>query len=193
MLQVPGIGPCIARLHASNRKNACWRCGGASHAAKECLTCTDLCIGDLLETAVWFFWVEVAGLRVYRCYFSPSDLFEIFETQILPLEESLRESSGWSLIAGDFNSKSPEWGEARLDRRGILVGEIVARNDLIILNRGRDFTFSRGAGGPIIDLTISAPRLASRIGDWCVLEIVILSSHQCSEFSFQERSHPVNT
>ena len=36
-----------------------------------------------------------------------------------------------------FNSKSPEWGEARLDRSGILVGEMVARNDLIVLNRGR--------------------------------------------------------
>ena len=76
-----------------------------------------------------------------------------------------------------FVSKSPEWGEARLDRRGILVGEMVARNDLILLNRGRDFTFRRGAGGSIIDLTIAVPRLASRIGDWCVLEIITLSDH----------------
>ena len=75
------------------------------------------------------------------CYFSPNDPFEIFETQILHLEESLREASGQSLIAGDFNSKSSKWGEARLDRRGILVGEVVARNDPIVLNRGRDFTF----------------------------------------------------
>ena len=95
----------------------------------------------------------------------PSDPFEIFETQILLLEESLREASGRFLIAGDFNSKSPEWKEARLDRRGILVGEMVARNALIVLNRGRDFTFRRKAGGSIIDLTIAAPRLDSRIGD----------------------------
>ena len=80
-------------------------------------------------------------MRVYSCYFSPNDPFEIFETQILLLEESLREASGRTLIAGDCNSKSPEWGEARLDRRGILVGEMAARNDLIVLNRGRDFTF----------------------------------------------------
>ena len=120
---------------------------------------------------------------MYSCYFSPSDPFEIFKTQILSPEESLRESSGWSLIAGDFNNNWPEWREVRLDGRGSMVGEMVARNDLIILNRGRDFTFSRGAGGPIIDLTISAPRLASRIDDWCVLEIVILSSHQCSALS----------
>ena len=127
------------------------------------------------------------------CYFSPNDPLEIFETQILLLEESLREASGQSLIAGDFNSKSLEWGEDRLDRRGILVGEMVARNDLIVLNRGRDFTIRRGAGGSIIDLTITAPRLTSRIGDWCVIDVITLSDHQCIEFSIQERSHPVNT
>ena len=104
-------------------------------------------------------------MRVYSCYFSPNDPLEIFETQILLLEVNLREASGRSLIAGDFNSKSPEWGEARLDRREILVGEMVARNALIVLNQGRDLTFRRGAGESIIDLTIATPRLASRIGD----------------------------
>ena len=90
--------------------------------------------GDFLETDAGFVWVEVEGVRVYSCYFSPNDPFEIFETQILLLEESLKEASWRSLIAGDFNSKSPERGEARLDGRGILVGEMVARNDLIVLN-----------------------------------------------------------
>ena len=86
---------------------------------------------------------------------------------ILLLEEILREASGRSLIAGDFNSKSPEWGKAHLDRRGILACKMVARNDLIVLNKGRKFTFRRGAGGggSITDLTIAAPCLASRIGD----------------------------
>ena len=76
-----------------------------------------------------------------------------------------------------------------MDRRGILVGKMVARNDLIVLNRGRNFTFRRGAmGGGVINLTISA----SRIGDWCVLKVITLSDHRCIEFSIQERSHPVN-
>ena len=56
-------------------------------------------------------------MRVYSCYFSPNDPFKVFETQILLLEESLSQAVGWSLIGGDFNSKSPEWGEARPDRR----------------------------------------------------------------------------
>ena len=102
---------------------------------------------------------------MYSCYFSPNGPFEIFETQIPLLDESIKDASGRSLIAGDFNSKSPEWGEARLDRGGILVGEMVARNEMNVLNRGRDFTFRQGAAGCTIDLTISAPRVASRIGD----------------------------
>ena len=80
----------------------------------------DLSIGDFLETDAGFVSVEVARVRVYSCYFSPNDPFEIFETQILLLKESLREASGRSLIVGDFNSKSPEWGEARLAMGGNL-------------------------------------------------------------------------
>ena len=99
---------------------------------------------------------------MYSCYFSPGDPFEVFETQILLLEVRLSESVERSLIGGDFNSKSPEWGVTRLNRRGILVGKMVASNDLIVLNQGKEFTLRRGAGGSIIDLTIAAPRLKDR-------------------------------
>ena len=108
-------------------KDALWRAG--------ILVCnSDLGIGDFLKSEGEFVWVEVAGMRVCSCYFSAGDPFEVFKTQIFHLEESLREASGLSLIAGDSKSKSREWGEARLDMRGILVGEIVARNALIVLN-----------------------------------------------------------
>ena len=55
------------------------------------LVCSpDLSIVDFLEFDAGFVWVEVAKVRVYSCYFSPNDPFEIFETQILLVEESLR-------------------------------------------------------------------------------------------------------
>ena len=122
----------------------------------------------------------MAGVRGYSCYFSPGDPLAVFET-------------GRILIAGDFNSKLPEWEETSLDRREILVSEMVSRNDLIVLNRGREMAFRRGAVGLIINLMFTALRLASRIGDWCVLSVTTLSDHQCIEFSIQEPSHPVNT
>ena len=169
----------------------------ASRRAGILVLSPDLSIEDFLETDAGFLWVEVAWVRVYSCYFTPNDPFEIFETQILLLEESLREARGRSLITVDFNSKSPELGEARLDRRGILVGEMAATNDLIVLNRGRDFTFRRGGGGgggaSIMDLTFAAPRLAPSIADWCFLQVISLSDHQCIEFNIREWNHPVNT
>ena len=79
---------------------------------------------------------------------------------ILFVKESLSQAIGLTLIASDFNSKSADREKACLDRRGILIGEMVARNDLTVLKRGREMTFRRGAKGSIIDLTIAAPRLA---------------------------------
>ena len=99
-------------------ENSAWY-QDASRKAGTLVCSPDLSIGDFLENDAGFVWVEVAGVRVYSCYFSLNDSFETFQTQILLREESLREASGRSLIAGDFKSKSPEWGEVHLDRRGI--------------------------------------------------------------------------
>ena len=88
-------------------ENSVW-CQDASRRAGILVLSPDLNIGDFLETDAGFVWVEVSRVRVYSCYLSPNDPSEIFETQILLLEESLREASGRSLIAGDFNSNLPE-------------------------------------------------------------------------------------
>ena len=121
-------------------ENSAWYQDASKRAG--ILVCSpDLSIGDFMETDAGFVWVEVLGVPVYSCYFSPNDPFDIFERQILLLDQSLKEASGRSLIAGEFNSKSPECGKSRLDRRGIMVGEMVTRNELIVLNRSRDFTF----------------------------------------------------
>ena len=43
------------------------------------LVCSpDLSIGNFLKTDAGFVWVKVEGVRVYSCYFSPNDPFEIF-------------------------------------------------------------------------------------------------------------------
>ena len=80
-------------------ENSAWY-QGSSRRAGILVFSPDLSIGDFLETDAGFVWVEVAGVRVYTCYVFPDDPFEIFETQILLLEENLREASGRSLIAG---------------------------------------------------------------------------------------------
>ncbi|XP_043470225.1 uncharacterized protein LOC122503663 [Leptopilina heterotoma] len=147
-----------------------------------------LAIGKFLETGDGFVWVEVAGVRIYSCYFSPNDPLAKFDTEILSLEESLKTCVGDVLIAGDFNSKSPEWGETRLDRRGTLVTDMISANGLVVLNRGKEFTFRRGVSGFILDLTIASPRLARRTSEWRVLDEETMSDHQYIEFLVSEEN-----
>ena len=67
-------------------ENSAWFQNASRRAA--ILVCSpDLSVGDFLESDAGFVWLEVAGVRVYSCFFSPGDPFEVFETQILLLEE----------------------------------------------------------------------------------------------------------
>ena len=81
----------ISEQHKWSENSAWYQ--DASRRAGILVCSLDWSIGDFLETDAGFVWMEVAGVRVYSCYFSPSDPFEIFKTQILLLEESLRDFS----------------------------------------------------------------------------------------------------
>ena len=114
-------------------------------------TCNAICAGSFDVLAeIGFFQFVLNKITIYRgnrgvqwpcCkhpitnYFSSNDPFEIFEIQIFLFEKSFHEAVWRVLIAGDFNGKSLECGEVRLHRRGILVSEMVARNDPIVFNR----------------------------------------------------------
>ena len=78
----------ISEQHKWSENSASYE--DASRRAGILVCSPNLGIGDFLETDTRFVWVEVAGVRVYSCYFSPNDPFEISETQILLLEDSLK-------------------------------------------------------------------------------------------------------
>ena len=78
----------------------------------------DLSIGDFLEVDAGFVWVEMAGVRVDSCFFSPNDPFAIFETKIIPLEEGLASDRlvGGSLLRATLivsrpSGAKPAWTE----------------------------------------------------------------------------------
>ena len=57
-------------------ENSAWY-PDASRRAGILVCSAELSIWDFLETHAGFVWVEVAGVRVYSCYVSPNDPFEI--------------------------------------------------------------------------------------------------------------------
>lgn len=146
----------------------------------------DIAIRNYCNTAKGYTWVEVEGLRIYSCYFSPNDPLETLTAELEHLEDSFGTVKGEMLIAGDFNSKSPEWGSLTTDKRGALVTCMMARKNLIVHNHGGITTFRRGETGSIIDLTLTTEKLARRLQRWQVLEETTLSDHQYIEFDVQE-------
>lgn len=159
----------------------CWFQDVSGRAAISVLN-RELRVKEVGEQASNFVWIDVGGMRIYSCYFSPNDQNEEFARQLDELEESLRMARCELLIAGDFNCKSPEWGSRRLDARGALLSEMIARLDLVILNEGNDFTFRRGDTGSVIDITLSTGGVAAGASAWRVLEEITLSDHQYIEF-----------
>ena len=102
----------ISEQHKWSENSAWYQ--DASRRAGILVCSPDLSIRDYLETNAGFVCVEVAGVRVYSCYFSPNDTFKIFETQILLLKESLKGASGRTLIAvtltvSRLSGEKPVW------------------------------------------------------------------------------------
>lgn len=99
------------------------------------------------------------------------------------LEASVRTSSGPVVVSGDFNSKSPEWGSPRKDRRGRALADLIATLGLAVRNEGGKPTFVRGASESHLDLTLATQAAIANITDWTVMEEETLSLHMYIVFN----------
>lgn len=88
--------------------------------------------------------VKIDGITIFSCYASPNQDVGELEEFLDSLGERLKVSLEASIIAGDFNAKSPLWGGT--DNRGQTIMNWMAMHDLAILNRGSIPTFRRHSG-----------------------------------------------
>lgn len=124
-----------------------------------------------------FVWVQTNSVTIFACYISPNSTEQTFSTFLAEISSAIQKA-GPSLVVGDFNAKSRIWGPKRGDRRGNLVAEWVARESLVIHNRGDAPTFRRNNQVSYIDLTISSASIANRVTNWKVDdETETLSDH----------------
>jgi len=101
-----------------------------------------------------------------------------FETFLVGLEASVRTATGPVVVSGDFNSKSPEWGSPREDRRGRALADLIAAPGLAVRNEGGQPTFVRGASELHLDLTLATQAAIGNITDWAVMKEETLSLHR---------------
>lgn len=143
-----------------------------------------------------FRWIEVGGIRVYSCYWSPNTDFASFENFLDRLETSIRSSESPVLVAGDFNAKSPEWGDHREDQKGRLLADWLASLNLSVCNQGDKPTFSRvhetGVSRSHIDITLVTESLNHTVCDWKVLDRYTASLHRYITFTVTLDTQPYN-
>lgn len=132
-----------------------------------------------------YVWIEMNDVRYYSCYFSPNDEKEVFNAELDDLQTDMRSAPKDYIITGDFNSKSPAWYEWRLDDRGKIMTEFVARNKLVVINVGRKNTCTDGSGS-IIDLTLASETASRLAKQWKVLNEYSMSDHNYITCSIEQ-------
>lgn len=146
-------------------------------------------------TGEGYAWIEIVGVgRIYSCYLSPNCALEDVNAFLDDLSASIREASTPNnvVVAGDFNAASEVWGASKTDKRGYLLLDWIAVNNLVVLNEGDQPTFHRAGQESHVDLTLCSEQTADTISSWSVLSHEEnLSDHYCLEFTL-ETKHDTN-
>jgi len=96
-----------------------------------------------------FRWVKVDDATVYACYWSPNTVHTLFIDFLDRLEGSIRHQEGTVIAAGNFNAKSPVWGDHTEEPKGRALAEMAANLGLTACNKGDKPTFSRIYTAPV--------------------------------------------
>ncbi|XP_015376190.1 PREDICTED: uncharacterized protein LOC107170553 [Diuraphis noxia] len=114
---------------------------------------------------------RINGVQVFSCYASPNQPLVGFTDFLQRLEDNIRTiPQGMPvLVTGDFNARSPAWGDWVSNARGEELGMLIESLDLLIMNSGSTSTFTSGAGS-VIDLTLASEPLSGRLSGWRVMD-----------------------
>lgn len=154
-------------IHDKDKLASIWICG--RHAFQS--SCT---------SKTGFVRAKINGVNFYSCYAPPrfnSDDFQVLLDEITI--DAL--GKGSTIIGGDFNAWSTEWGSRLTNLRGQAILESFAVLGLGVANRGNALTFRRSGIGSIVDITLASTNLLRNI-KWNVSEEYSGSDHQAIIF-----------
>ena len=94
-----------------------------------------------------------------------------------------------SIIAGDWNARSTEWGDVKTNTKGYHLLDFITQMDMKIINTGRQPTFEVMRNfqtyKSIVDITIAGDLSSKALGNWQVrLDIPSTSDHHIVTFNY---------
>jgi endonuclease/exonuclease/phosphatase family metal-dependent hydrolase len=133
--------------------------------------------------------VELQSLTLISAYLSPNITLALFQETLEDIMGMVERARTPTILAGDFNAKSPMWGSAYEDVRGRLLADATSAAGLTALNDGTP-TFERGPSTSVLDVTFVSDRLVRNIRGWTVLDTESLSDHSIILFEVGEEAPP---
>ena len=86
------------------------------------------------------------------------------------------------ILSGDTNSHSSLWG-LETNGRGHQFEELIFTNDLMVMNEGREWTFTSHLGNSIIDVTLVNQEARGLVTNWMVDKDDSLSDHRYIKYN----------
>lgn len=139
------------------------------------------------KTGNGFVTLNLKGISFTCCYISPNIPLLDYKKEVDNIMATL-DANTQTVILGDFNAKSPQWGSPVTDEKGEYWMEWIAARDMAVHNTGLLPTFIRGETRSYIDVTISTDRIAKDITNWEVLKTETLTEHQYISFEIEGRT-----
>lgn len=90
-----------------------------------CAIATIYCEPEVSGRGEGFAWVKIKNKFIYSYYWSPSNTTADYQRYLGTLYNTVKTNGGETVIAGDFNAHSPEWGGTKEDIRGELLSKLV--------------------------------------------------------------------
>lgn len=122
-------------------------------------------------------WIRTRNFLVVGVYISPNVTEEAYTSCLQSIQDSVIGRVANTLLGGEFNAKSHMWGSATKDRRGLMLADWAANNNLVVMNVGNKPTFQREDSSSIIDITFATERAVRLVTGWEVMEEETLSLH----------------
>lgn len=125
-----------------------------------------------------FTYVKINDIDIFSCYSSGNQDIERLEVLMNEISTTIRRRGTKAVIAGDFNSKSSLWTSSKCNKRGALMEEWIAENNLVLLNQREKATFECENYSSVLDLSLVTPDLYVHVTSWDVIDEESLSDHK---------------
>jgi Endonuclease-reverse transcriptase len=142
--------------------------GGVATLVRQGLNYKTIASPPSVECVIVDIFIKSESIRIVNIYIPP--MAEIAKEAIKPLFNRK------TIITGDFNAHSSQWGHPQSNRCGKLIEEMIEETDFVVLNTGEGTYQMNNGGMSALDLSLCAPNIAPKC-TWHVNNCTLGSDH----------------